>query len=282
MTVPIILLNYNSSADCAKCISFLKRQREIDIEIVVVDNCSREDDLIRLRALCESEPLCTLIENHENRGYNAGNNIGLRYAAEKGYKYAMIANPDMEFPQEDYVAKLVAKMEEDEEIVVCGSDIVGTNGERQNPWRFSSFWKDFIGNKIILDYLGFNNKVLPPISGYCDILTGCCLMVQLEYIKSQNYFDENVFLFCEEAILGKQVRNKGKKMYYLNETFAIHRHLESQKGSYIRRYRAFENSRCYFLKYYSGYNYLELSVIFLSRKVQFLIKMCLFHIKGIV
>ena len=113
MTIPIIILNYNSSTDCSKCISFLKQQKEVEVEIVVVDNCSREDDVKTLRKLC-SKQQCTLIENHENRGYNAGNNIGLRYAAQKGYKYALIANPDMEFPQKDYLAKMVAKMEEED------------------------------------------------------------------------------------------------------------------------------------------------------------------------
>jgi GT2 family glycosyltransferase len=97
MTIPIIILNYNSSTDCSKCISFLKQQKEVEVEIVVVDNCSREDDVKTLRKLC-SKQQCTLIENHENRGYNAGNNIGLRYAAQKGYKYALKPIV-MEFPQ---------------------------------------------------------------------------------------------------------------------------------------------------------------------------------------
>lgn len=92
LTIPIILLNYNSSSDCRKCISFLKNQKNVEIEIVVVDNCSKSEDLCLLRTLCQEEQ-CTLIENKENRGYNAGNNIGLRYAVRKGYKYALITNP---------------------------------------------------------------------------------------------------------------------------------------------------------------------------------------------
>lgn len=32
-------------------------------------------------------------------------NIGLRYAANKGYEYALIANPDMEFPQRGLCGK---------------------------------------------------------------------------------------------------------------------------------------------------------------------------------
>lgn len=133
--VAVIILNYDSSSDCRKCISFLKKQRGVELEIVVVDNCSRADDVEQLRQLCKEQD-CTLIENHENRGYNAGNNIGLRYAAEKGYKYAMIANPDMEFPQEDYMARVVVKIEEDSNIAVLGTSIVDAKGLQTKSFGF--------------------------------------------------------------------------------------------------------------------------------------------------
>lgn len=281
MKIPIILLNYNSSEDCRKCISFLKRQTA-ETEIVVVDNDSPcEGEKAVVGKLC-LEQGCTFIQAKENHGYNAGNNIGLRYAAQKGYKYAMIANPDMEFPQEDYVEKIVGVMDKHIEVAVCGTNILGANHERQNPWRFSTFWKDLPLVYPFLTFLDSNNGIQPPQSGYCDILMGCCLMVRLDYIVLQGYFDENVFLFCEEAILGKQVRKYGKKAYYLHEATAIHRHIESHKGSIIKRYKAFEKSRWYYLKNYSGYNKFELSVIYLTRKVYYCFKMCCFHLKGIV
>ena len=103
--IPVILLNYNSSADCRECVADLKRQEGVELDIVIVDNCSpREGEQDTIRQLCIVEG-CTFIQAKENRGYNAGNNIGLRYASEKGYKYALIANPDMRFPQTDYVAQ---------------------------------------------------------------------------------------------------------------------------------------------------------------------------------
>lgn len=42
--IAIIILNYNSSADCRKCVGFLLRQQGVDLEIIIVDNCSRPDD----------------------------------------------------------------------------------------------------------------------------------------------------------------------------------------------------------------------------------------------
>src|SRR5574344_788209 len=139
MKVPVILLNYNSSADCCKCVADLKQQEGVELEIIIVDNCSRKEDASAVEQLA-AEQGCTFIAAKENRGYNAGNNIGLRYAAEKGYAYALIANPDMEFPQGDYIAKLVNVMESKPEVAVCGSNIIGMDNKRQNPWRFSKWW----------------------------------------------------------------------------------------------------------------------------------------------
>ena len=109
MKIATIILNYNSSADCRKCIGFLKAQQGVELEIVVVDNCSRDDERKAVETLCKEQG-CTFIANNENKGYNAGNNVGLRYAAEKGYEYALIANPDMEFPQTDYQSNLLVQM----------------------------------------------------------------------------------------------------------------------------------------------------------------------------
>ena len=81
MIIPAILLNYNSSDDCRKCISDLKRQEGVELEIIIVDNCSRTEDALAVEKLA-SEQGCTFIAAAENRGYNAGNNIGLRYTIE--------------------------------------------------------------------------------------------------------------------------------------------------------------------------------------------------------
>lgn len=266
MKIPVILLNYNSSADCRKCVGFLLRQQGVDLEIVIVDNCSRPDDRQAVEVLCREYGL-TYIPAKENRGYNAGNNIGLRYAASKGYQYALIANPDMEFPQSNYLKQMVEAMEKDEDVAVCGSNILSPSGERQNPWVFSTMWEEFLVIAHIAKLLGKERTPLFPKNCYCDILHGCCIMVNLQIISQCGYFDENIFLYCEEAILGKQIKKHGKKMYYLHDAMAIHAHIESAKGSVIKRYELFWRSRRYYLKNYSGYNKLSIVFITISQNI---------------
>lgn len=272
MKIAIIILNYNSSADCQKCIGYLKAQQGVEQEIVVVDNCSRKDDRKAVEALCKEQG-CTFIANSKNNGYNAGNNLGSRYAAEKGYEFALIANPDMEFPQTDYLATLLAKMQEDKDIVVCGSDIVGADGIHQSPmgkddnWRGSFGWiKDIFGNKNnkndAYDFID-NYKE----SHYCHKVSGCCFMTRMSFIKGIGFFDENVFLYCEEAILSRQVEESGKKMYYLATAQAVHRHIKNEKSNPVKRFKAWGKSRCYFIDKYSNDHWLGRQIAKLSMKM---------------
>lgn len=271
MKIAIIILNYNSSADCRKCIGYLKAQQGIEQEIIVVDNCSRDEEREAVELLCKEQG-CTFIANSENKGYNAGNNVGLRYAAEKGYEFALIANPDMEFPQSDYLATLLAKMQEDEDIVVCGSDIIGADGIHQSPmgkdgnWRGSFGWiKDIFGNKNkksdAYDFID-NYKE----SHYCNKVSGCCFMIRMSFLKDINFFDEKVFLYCEEAILSRQVEMNGNKMYYLATAQAVHRHVKSEKGNPVKRFKTWGKSRCYFIDHYSKDHWFGKHIAKLSMK----------------
>lgn len=254
MTVPIIILNYNSSADCRKCVSFLKQQKGIDTELILVDNCSKEEDLIVLRTLA-AEQGCTLIENKENHGYNAGNNIGLRYAVEKGYEYALIANPDMEFPQTDYLLCLVDKLQQDSSVVVVASDIVGLDGLHQNPmlrdgdWHSSFGWLTSLLKKKKADTYDFIDNYTE--NHYCSKVSGCCFLIRLDFVQSIGYLDENVFLYCEEAILSRQTEQKGFRMYYLADKQVVHAHVKNEKGDPVKRFKYWKRSRLYFIDRYS-------------------------------
>lgn len=271
MKIAIIILNYNSSCDCHKCIGYLKQQQDVELEIVVVDNCSCNEDRKAVEMLCKEQG-CTFIANNENKGYNAGNNIGLRYAAEKGYEFALIANPDMEFPQDQYLATLLAKMIEEENIVVCSSDIIGGDGIHQSPmnkdgnWRSSFGWiKEIFGKKIKSDAYDFIDNCSE--SHYCHKVSGCCFMIKISFLKDINFFDEKVFLYCEEAILSRQVEIAGKRMYYLATAQAVHRHVKNEKGDPIKRFKTWGKSRCYFIDSYSKDHWLGKQIAKLSMKM---------------
>lgn len=272
MNIAVIILNYNSSSDCRKCIGFLKQQEDVETEIMVVDNCSPlKGEQETIANLCQEQG-CTFIQANENRGYNAGNNIGLRYAAEKGYKFALIANPDMEFPQKDYLKRMVEAIEQDDNIAVCGSDIITPEGKHQNPMKRDGKWcssfkwiKGLVCHNKNGDSYDFIDNYQE--SHYCHKVSGCCLIIRMNFAKTISFFDEHVFLYCEEAILSRQVEQNERRMYYLAETQAIHNHIKSEKGNPRDRFKAWISSRIYFEEKYNREGWLKNTIKTISWRI---------------
>ncbi|MCD7942566.1 MAG: hypothetical protein LUH50_22365 [Bacteroides intestinalis] len=116
-------------------------------------------------------------------------------------------------------------------------------------------------------------------SGYCEKISGCCLMVRMNFIEHIDFFDEGVFLYSEESILAKQLQLNKKKMYYLKDVYAIHRHVKSEKGNPANNLLKLFSSREYYLSKYSGYSGFSLKILLLSKSLQklFYKKIC-FHL----
>lgn len=269
-SVAAIILNYNATSDCINCIEWLKKQEDICLTIILVDNCS-SDGLEELKKIANWNMNIQLIENRENRGFSAGNNIGLKRAADLSYRYALIINPDMEIRNKFYIRDAVKCLKEHSDVVVLGTDIVNMQNQHQNPTRELRFFEEFLWPIEIVKQK-FTKK-LPYTcdstkSGFCYKITGCCFFVDLEFMKEINYLDENVFLYCEEPILAAAVARAGKKEYYYSELVAYHMHKESTKGDPKKRMNQFFKSRIYYLKSYSSYRAIPLKMILVSRNIQ--------------
>ena len=281
MKIASVVLNFNSSDLCAKCIADLQRQRGNDaLEIIVVDNASRSDDLLELHKICADAGV-TLLKNTVNSGYSAGNNVGLRHAAAQGATLAMIINPDMRFPDCDYVAALSQVFEQDDKIVVAATDILSAEGWHQNPtppdhvWGSAFDWlRNLIRGNRRPDIQNYNK------SGMCDKICGCCFMVRMDFLQSIGFFDEYPFLYCEEAILAAQVRRAHKKIYYLAERQAIHQHIASTKGDPVIRMKQFIRSRFYFQRHYSDENIFSNMLTMISFYIWAVVVILAAKIKG--
>lgn len=286
MKIATIILNYNSSADCKRCIADLLQQEDVEQEIIVVDNCSRTEERDAAEGFCKKNGT-TFIANAINSGYNAGNNVGLRYAAEKGYEYALIANPDMQFPQRDYLKKLITPMLNDNEIVVCGSDIVTPEGVHQNPKQrgkdclrgYFQWIKDFITLKRKRNANNPDWIEDPATSKECRCLNGCCFFINLGFAKEIGFFDEGTFLYGEEPILGAIVEENKKKMFYNATTFAIHNHQKSNEGNRLFCLKHWRHSMLHSLHRYSKIAWWKkiiaqasIELYFLTLKLSYFIK----------
>lgn len=268
--VMAIVLNYNSYDDTVNCVRLLKAQKNINLGICVVDNGSSDEEKNKLVRFC-NENSSLFISSEKNNGYSAGNNIGLKRAVELGYEYALIINPDVEIRDENYLSKAYKDISIDDEIVVLGTDIVLPDRGHQNPMRELKYWEDLLWPIIILRNKAKKN--MPYImnyseSNFCEKLSGCCFLMDLDFAKQIGYLDENVFLYSEEAILAAAVKKQNKKMYYESNLTAYHMHNNSENKASANQIKEFLKSRKYYLNNYSKYGKVRLALVNKSIKWQ--------------
>jgi len=82
----IIIVTYNHREYLDACLESVLKQ-DYPHEIILVDNCSQDGTVSFVR---ERFPEVTVVESPDNRGYGAGNNLGVQYA--RG-EYIVILNP---------------------------------------------------------------------------------------------------------------------------------------------------------------------------------------------
>lgn len=258
--IGVVILNYNSLKDTLKCIDSLARQEDVQLDIIVVDNASSStNDIALLQESCKARGIL-FHSAMNNLGYNAGNNIGMRIALDAGCEAILIANPDMEFPDTRYVATLYREMMLHKDCAAISGSIISPEGRHQTPMKRDDSWtggfawiKDLFGlkKKTSAEYADFIDN--PTVSHQCGKLSGCCLMLKSNYLLTNGLFDENLFLYCEESVLSRQIERAGQTMYYTADTYAVHRHVSNEKGDPRSRFRHWLNSRLYFISKYSGW-----------------------------
>ena len=287
--IAVVLLNYNSEEDLFVSVEQIHRQQDIELITIVVDNASEPKTVNALHTWSKNfsssafsgttEEVFDLIKNdkiephafdtffiynHENKGYSAGNNIGIKLADYLNVDAVLIANPDMRFDNKNYIYELAKTLFLNEKYFVAASKIVGVEGKDQNPLREASFAEELFWPlqyiRPVLYTLSYEkNKIItvPKVSG-------CCLLLRMKFLRENQYFDEKTFLYCEEPILASQVKEKGGEFVFVPFVEAIHAHKASEKGNGSKRMLLFIKSRKYYLKKYSGYNRTQLFLLNIS------------------
>jgi len=288
----IILLNYNSEEDLFVCTKQINKQVGVDLITIVVDNASCSKCVKNIKTwenIFEEKPysgskkeLFDLIENNkldgntfstffiyndENKGYSAGNNIGIKLADYLGVDAVLIANPDMRFENEKYIYELSKVLFSNQKYFIAASRIIGLDGKDQNPWREAEFTEELLWplwlvwkKSYAIDYPKDNIVTVPKVCG-------CCFMAKMDFLREIGYFDENTFLYSEEPILSAQVKEKQGAIVFTPVIEAIHAHKKSEKENSSKRMLLFIKSRKYYLKKYSGYNRIKLLILNLSYAV---------------
>lgn len=206
--------------------------KDIDAEIIVVDNNSKDDSCTMVSTLF---PSVKLIENKENFGFSKGNNIGVTHA--KG-EYLCILNPDT-VVAEDTFTRLLRFCSDKEGLGAVGCKLINGVGEylpeskRNIPYVSAAFKKLFGAPS---DY--YANHLNEDATGEIDILVGAFMFLKKDVYDAVGGFDEDYFMYGEDIDLSYKILKAGYKNYYFGDVTAIHFKGEStlRDKNYAKRF----------------------------------------------
>jgi len=261
-----IVLNYNDYKTTISYINKIKDYSSID-KIIVVDNCSTDNSYSMLKN-SENDKI-DVIKASRNGGYGSGNNYGVKYAKDKyNPEYVVISNPDVIIGSET-VANCIRFLDDNPNVTVAVPLMLDKERNKvlRCVWRIPSYSQYlmfsllFVG-KIIKGFFYKDEDFEKGTPFACDCVAGSWLLIRTDDFIDVGMYDENIFLFCEETVLGIRLREHGYISYILpNETF-VHNHSVSISKSFKSAYKIeaqMWKSRVYVLDmYYSKSGFTKL------------------------
>lgn len=262
----IVILNYNDSENTILMLEDIKKFKSLHA-IIIVDNHSTDDSVKKLKSY-ENKKI-KIVEADENRGYAAGNNIGIRYLIENfDIDNIIISNPDIIVTEAD-ILKLTQDLKKKDVALIAPT--IKEPKAISRGWHLPTFASELLSNIPYFHFL--ENKILSyKEEAYKNELTqvevvkGCFFIIKKDVFEAINFFDENTFLYYEEIIIGKKLKEYGFKTYVDNTVTVIHALSQSVDKSInrINKLKILKSSQFYYEKYVNQMDIFKLALLRIS------------------
>lgn len=266
MKLSVVILNYNVRYFLELCLkSVLDATKQLDAEIIVVDNKSSDDSCAMVKSLF---PEVVLIENKVNSGFSKGNNLGVFHA--KG-EYICILNPDT-VVAEDTFTKLLDFANRTSNLGIIGCRLIDGTGhflpesKRNIPLPRVAL-KKLLGNPK--NY--YANQIKEFEIGKAAILVGAFMLLKKTVYLEVGGFDEDYFMYGEDVDLSYKTQKLGYDNYYNGHTTIIHYKGESTLKDLNYAKRFYGAMQIFYKKHFKS-NFLFNTAVWLGIKVAFLLR----------
>ena len=271
--VCIILLNYNGKEDTIECLQSIKKLSYNNFQTIIVDNSDGYSDFNSIKdylkgnfkgnfkssfpnlvsvdfsetnfsSLTENSILdksnellesdFVLIKANENKGFAAGNNIGIKYALKLGFDYVWLLNNDTVIDNKA-LTELVEFASIDIRYGIVGSKLVYYD----NPDTIQALGGSL--NK----FFGYTNhikegaKVSEKFNDIeIDYVVGASMLISNGFINDIGLLDEDFFLYYEELDLAIRGKHKNYKFNTCINSVVYHKEGSSIGSSYDANQRS--------------------------------------------
>ena len=220
--VAAVLVSYESATDLPTCIGSLPAAAAPhEVEVVVVDNASRDDSAGVARAAGVK-----VIENPANVGYSAAANRG---AAAVHAPWLLVANPDTRL-EPGSLARLLATGEADPRIGCVGPHLRNPDGTDYPTGRgfpsllvgglhalLAPVWP---GNPATRRYHLTGLDRSRPVA--VDWVSGACMLLRRAAFDAVGGFDPGYFMYFEDMDLCLRLQRAGWRVVYDGQAHVEH------------------------------------------------------------
>ena len=188
--ISIVITVYNGEGYIKKALLSIQNQDFKDIEIIMVDDCSKDNSVNLIKELMNKDPRIILYQNKENKGMLYTKTRGVRHA--KG-KYVMILDMDDIYSQRDAFSTLYKEAEKNNLDILGYSSLISEINIKNNNKIIKYIKTDIIYKPNI-----------PKIMYKCN--SHNC--IRLEALTSQYFFRTDLFVNIIKQIDDKYLNVK--------------------------------------------------------------------------
>ena len=258
-SIAIIVLNWNGRDLTLDCLRSLAAVTTPHVRIILVDNASTDGSSDAVRQHYGAR--VTLIENAQNLGFAAGNNVGIRRALDDGADFILLLNNDTVVAP-DFVEHLHKPMLSSPDIGITAPKIY--YAEPKNQIWFAggelSMWRGIARHTGIRE----TDRGQYDREHDIDYATGCAFLVRRAVLEKIGDLDPGYRAYFEDADFCVRARRAGFRIRYIPAAHVWHRISASTGGQLSRRKagRKLASARRFFGRYARPYHWVTIPFFF--------------------
>jgi GT2 family glycosyltransferase len=222
--VSVIIINYNSSAYTLDCINSVleKTNPSISVEIIVVDNNSKQEEFTALEAGLPLKENITLVRSRINTGFGGGNMFGAQYASGE---YLLFLNNDTML-MNDCIGMHVDFHKNNLNVGVTSAQNYDQDGkfvpsfDHNKGMRKLLFGRSFLEKNYAITHPKRKKEHSDVIEPH--FINGAFMFFKASVFGEIGGFDTNIFLYFEEMDVSHRLRQKGYRTFLLPQTKIVH------------------------------------------------------------
>lgn len=269
MDISVIIVNYNTKDITKQCLdSIYKWTKDVDFEVIVVDNASSDGS----QTMLESYPEINYVQSGANLGFGKANNLGFQHS---NGRYILLLNSDT-YLLNNALKAFVDEFDDLPETVGCiGGWLRSPDGTPNHSYSRIPSLTTAIKTAFGIYGRLFGKKPQSQMinddtakSKEVEYVTGADICIRRTVIEQCGMFDPDFFMYYEETEMQYRYSKAGFKSMIVPTPMIVHLEcmstkVEHKKYSYSNRHMYFNSYLLFMKKRCSWIGYVIFRMVFI-------------------